>query len=238
MYPSDIKDEEWSLIERFFKRRDPRGAIETHPKRSIVNAIFYVIKSGIHWRMLPNDLPPWSTVYCHYRNWNLNGTWEKVLDFLNRKTRKKKTRDPEPTYAIVDSQSVKTQYASEERGIDGGKKIKGRKRHICVDTLGNLLCVMVHAANIHRNKSMLSSMAESIGSTGACPGSGVPAASGACPAGGVGWGVEGWWAAPGTWDWPPLLPADPGAPGAGSHPVGPPRDGATGPFTPAGSGFG
>ncbi len=76
---------------------------------------------------------------------------EKVLDSLNRKVRKK-NKKPEPTYILVDSKSVKTQYASEERGFDGGKKVKGIKRHICVDTLGNMLCVKVHAANIHDTK--------------------------------------------------------------------------------------
>ncbi len=152
MYPGSLENKEWSLIEAFFNRKDPRGAKEKHSKRSIVNAIFYVVKTGVQWRLLPNDMPPWSTVYSHYRKWNLSGVWEKLLEFLNRKAREKKGKKAEPTFAIIDSQSVKTQYASEERGIDGGKKVKGRKRHICVDTLGNLLCVMVHAANIHDTK--------------------------------------------------------------------------------------
>ena len=122
MYDSDLSDREWDKIKHFFKRPDPRGAKRIHSKRTIVNAILYVVKSGCQWRMMPNDLPPWSTVYDHYRKWNLNGTWEKVLKFLNGEARRKQGRSPSPTYAIVDSQSVKTQYNSEERGFDGGKK--------------------------------------------------------------------------------------------------------------------
>lgn len=122
MYSSDLSDKDWFLIEGFFERTDPRGAKSVHSKRLIVNAILYVVKSGCQWRMLPNDFPPWQTVYDHYRRWNQNGTWEKVLDFLNGWSRIDQDRRTSPSYAIVDSQSVKTQYASEERGIDGGKK--------------------------------------------------------------------------------------------------------------------
>ena len=97
--------------------------------------------------MIPHDFPPWPTVYDHYRRENKRGVWQEVLDSLNARNRLKQGKRPSPSYAIVDSQSVKSQYACKERGIDGGKKIKGRKRHISVDTLGNLLHVKVHAAN-------------------------------------------------------------------------------------------
>jgi putative transposase len=102
--------------------------------------------------MIPNDFPPWSNVYGHFRQWNLRGIWGKVQQFLNKKVQTKKRRSASPTYAIIDSQSVKTQYNSEERGIDGGKLVKGRKRHVGVDILGNMLEVQVHAAN--RNDTM------------------------------------------------------------------------------------
>ena len=124
MYPSDLSDKDWSLIKGFFERPDPRGAKSVHSKRLIVNAILYVVKSGCQWRMLPNDFPPWKTVYDHYRNWNRNGNWQRALDFLTSWSRIDQGKKPTPSYAIVDSQSVKTQYASEDRGIDGGKKGK------------------------------------------------------------------------------------------------------------------
>ncbi len=125
MYPSNLSDQAWSEIEHFFKRSDPRGAKSVHSKYTVVNAVFYVVKTGCQWRMLPLDFPPWQSVYDHYRRWNKRGIWQEVLDFLNVRTRLKQAKKPSPSYAIVDSQSVKTQYACKERGIDGGKKSKG-----------------------------------------------------------------------------------------------------------------
>jgi len=152
-YPSDLTDQEWEMIENFFVRSDPRGAKPKHDTRLIINAILYLVKGGVQWRMLPKDFPPWQTVYDHYRDWSTRGIWEKILHFLNEEHRKKQGRKAKPSYGIIDSQSVKTQYGSEERGIDGGKKVKGHKRHIVVDSLGNLLHVQVHAANIHDTKA-------------------------------------------------------------------------------------
>ena len=103
--------------------------------------------------MLPNDFPPHSSVWSFYRRARENGTWEKVLDALLKKVRQSADRKPTPTYGIIDSQSVKTTSASDDRGFDGGKKVKGRKRHIVVDIMGNLLAVVVHAANTHDTKS-------------------------------------------------------------------------------------
>jgi putative transposase len=128
VYPSDLTDQEWEGIKHFFERPDPRGNKGYHDKRTIVNAIFYVIKGGIQWRMLPNDFPPWETVYNHFYRLCKRGIWENVLDFLNTKHRKKEKREANPSYAIVDSQSVKTIYDSEEIGFDGGKKDKGKKK--------------------------------------------------------------------------------------------------------------
>ncbi|WP_342450248.1 IS5 family transposase [Thiorhodococcus minor] len=124
-----------------------RGRPCSHPRKRIVDAILYVVKSGDQWRMLPNDFPAWQTVYDHFSRWSKRGVWEAALDALNTRRRAKCARAPSPSYGIIDSQSVKTQYASEERGIDVGKKVKGRKRHIVVDILGHLLHVSVHAAN-------------------------------------------------------------------------------------------
>ena len=149
MYPSDLSDAEWQLIEPFFRRPDPRGNQGKHAKRDIINAILYVVYGGIQWRMLPKEFPPWGTVYDHFRRLNQRGVWQQALEALNQHSRRRQGRHLHPSYAIIDSQSVKTQYASDERGIDGGKKVKGRKRHIATDTLGHLLGVIVHAANLH-----------------------------------------------------------------------------------------
>ena len=127
MYPSDLSAKQWSKIRHFFKRADPRGSAGYHDKQDVVNAILYVVKGGIQWRMLPKDYPPWQTVYDHYRQWNIRGVWEQALDVLNAEVRVSNGRNKLPTYGIIDSQSAKTIYASDERGIDGGKKNKGQK---------------------------------------------------------------------------------------------------------------
>lgn len=146
-YPSDLTETEWDLVQHHFLPRDRRGRDRVHPRKLIVDAILYVVKSGCQWHLLPNDFPKWKTVYDYFSRWSKHGVWERALDHLTRIHREKRQRSPSPSYGIIDSQSVKTQYASEARGVDGGKKVKGRKRHIVVDTLGNLLHVSVHAAN-------------------------------------------------------------------------------------------
>ena len=152
-YPSDLHDKEWDKIARYFQPKSKRGKPREHDQKAIVNAILYVLKGGITWRMMPNDLPPWQTVYDHFSRWSKRGVWELILDDLNHTARCHSGKNQPPSYGIIDAQSVKTQYASEERGIDGGKKVKGHKRHIIVDVLGNLLHVQVHAANISDTKA-------------------------------------------------------------------------------------
>lgn len=121
-YPSDLRDREWHLIEEYFKQGRLFGRPLRHDRRSIVNAIFYITRSGCQWRMLPREYPPWQTVYYYFKAWCTTGMWEQVLDILNEKDRVRQGRKAKPSYTIIDSQSVKTQYKSEERGIDGGKK--------------------------------------------------------------------------------------------------------------------
>ena len=130
-----------------------RTFISLWNKRSLINAVFYINKTGCQWRMLPNDFPPHDTVWSFFRRAKINGLWEAMNDLLVEKTREKANREKSPTYALIDSQSVKTTTSNEERGFDCGKKIKGRKRHIVTDTMGNILSVKVHAANIHDTKS-------------------------------------------------------------------------------------
>ena len=127
MYPSDLTDGQWGAIERHFQRSDPRGAVSKHSKRVIVNAIIYVIRTGVQWRMLPKDMPPWQTVYNHFYRLQQRGIWDQVLVELNKIARIQAGRNPNPSYAIIDAQSVKTQYRGEERGFDGGKKNQRKK---------------------------------------------------------------------------------------------------------------
>jgi putative transposase len=122
VYPSDLREKEWLLIKEHFDQKRIFGRPLKHDRRSIVNAIFYMTKSGCQWRMLPKDYPPWQTVYDYFKKWCVEGIWEEVLDILNQKRRFKQGRQATPTYGIIDSQSAKTQYNSDERGIDGGKK--------------------------------------------------------------------------------------------------------------------
>lgn len=123
-----------------------------YSKRELLNAVLYLVDSGCKWRQLPHDFPPYSTVRSFYRRARVGGLWDKILEHMIEVTRKRAGRNPNPTYAIIDSQSVKTVYVSEQGGFDGGKN-KGRKRHIVVDSRGCLLAVKVHRANLHDTKS-------------------------------------------------------------------------------------
>jgi putative transposase len=147
-YLTDLTEAEWELIMPYFPPPSREGRPRKHSTREIVCAIFYLLRTGCQWEMIPNDFPKWKTVYHYYRLWRWNGLWEKIYQVLHQKYRVQVGREAEPTAAIIDSQSVKTTEAGGERGYDAGKKINGRKRHLLVDTLGFPLVVKVHAANI------------------------------------------------------------------------------------------
>jgi putative transposase len=147
-YTSDLRDEQWNLINHLFKPVPKTGRPRTHSYREILNGIFYVIRTGCQWRNAPQDLPPWSVLYTYYRNWILSGFWINLHDYLRRKLRHAHGRKAKPTAAIIDSQSVKSTECNEIRGFDAGKKINGSKRHLVVDTLGLVLIVMVTGANV------------------------------------------------------------------------------------------
>jgi putative transposase len=113
-----------------------------------MNGIFSLVRSGCQWRLLPREFPPWKTVYHYFRAWRLDGTWEQLNTTLRERERVRQGRNPEPSGCIMDSQSVKTTSVGGIRGYDGGKRLSGRKRHLLVDTLGLVLTVTVHAANL------------------------------------------------------------------------------------------
>jgi putative transposase len=155
-YPSDLSDEEWAILKLIFEKHDPykTGRPRKADLREILNAIFYLNKTGCPWRYLPTDLPPYKLVNYYYNKWTESRMLEKVNADLRQRFRATKDRNPDPTGAIIDSQSVKgTPESYVDSGFDGGKLVKGRKRHIVVDTIGCLLVVWVHAANIFDGKA-------------------------------------------------------------------------------------
>ncbi len=146
-YNTDLTDQQWCIISPLLPINKGRGRPPELDLQLVLNAILYLVRTGCQWRNLPKDFPKWQSVYYYFRKWSKDGTWQTINETLRKMEREKRDRDPEPTGAIVDSQSVKTTEAGGERGFDSGKKTKGRKRNVIVDTVGNLLSVVVNAAN-------------------------------------------------------------------------------------------
>jgi len=149
-YSTNLTESQWKIIEKILNDHRKRR----HSLRDILDAIFYLLKTGCQWRMLPTGFAPWNTVYYYYRKWKNDGTIEEIHEVLRKMVRVKAGKEQSPSAACIDSRSVKTSRSGGlDRGVDGGKKIKGRKQHIVTDTMGLLLVVVVHAANVHDSKA-------------------------------------------------------------------------------------
>lgn len=147
IYETNLSDAQWDIIEPMLPAISKRGRPPTD-RRLVLDAILYIVKGGIPWRLLPAGFPPWKTVHSIFRKWTLNRIWESINARLRALAREKEGKRCRPTAAILDSQSVKSDGHGGQVGYDAGKKINGRKRHLLVDTLGLVLGVLVTAANV------------------------------------------------------------------------------------------
>jgi putative transposase len=162
-YPTDLNDTEWKQIAPYLPAVSATGAPRQHPWRSLLNAMFYVVKNGCVWRALPHDFPCWQTVYHYFRRFRQNGMWEQLNTVIREAVRLKEGRAAQASAMIADSQSAKSAEGGEMRGFDGGKHVRGRKRNLLVDTLGLVVFAKVTAANVqdvHAGKQLFLAVAQ------------------------------------------------------------------------------
>ncbi len=164
IYPSDLSDGEYKYLKKCLPKQKQFGRPPEHTRREILNGIFYLLRTGCAWRYLPRDYPPWKTVYHYFRAWRKSQWWKKTNQRLRRLVRKVSGRKAQSSVGIIDSQSSKTgDTAREAVSFDGGKKVKGRKRHLLVDSLGLLITVVVHAAGVSETAGARKVLAELVG---------------------------------------------------------------------------
>ena len=179
-YPSDLADAEWAILAPLIPAAKPGGRPRKWAMRAVLDAIFYLLRAGCAWRMLPRCFPPCSTVHHYFRQWRLDGTWERMHTALRERVRQ--GRDAQPSAAVLDSQSVKTTSVGGVRGYDGAKTLSSRKRHLLVDTVGLVLKAKVHAADLQDRAAVpqvLDKIQENYPQLGQCgPTRATPAAAG------------------------------------------------------------
>jgi putative transposase len=153
-YQTDLTDAEWKALKPHVPAANKRGRPRIHSPREILDAVFYVLRSGCPWRLLPREFPPWETVYSWFRKWSMDGTFERLNAALREQLRSRLGRNPLPSAGIADSQTTKsTGVCGEQRGYNGHKKVRGRKRHILVDTDGLLLKALPYTARRSRTRT-------------------------------------------------------------------------------------